>query len=409
MHSYYYDQREYPAHLRPLPRRKKPTRRARPAFWFILLVALLSASIILAVYFSVGRSGPGAAPGFGEGVPGLPTIGAGDSMSGAVLERAPTGDGTVLELHPQPEGEPLTYQEIYEKNSAAIVFISADGLQGTSQGTGVVMSADGYVLTNAHVIADSYRVEVKLTDETVYNALLVGSDEESDLAVLKLDAQDLTAAEFGDSSALRVGDVALAIGNPLGEELRGTMTDGIISAINRGVQLEDRTMVLIQTTAALNSGNSGGALLNAWGQVVGITNLKMSSWYESIEGLGFAIPTVSAKDIVDDLIAYGSVTGRPTIGITVRALDEQDALEYGGDAPAGLRVEEVDRRSDAWSQGLRTGDIIVEADGMPTLATEALNAIKDLHGVGDTLSLRVWREGTYMELSVALMERYELG
>lgn len=405
MRNYFYDRTDPPAAYRPLPRPLPHGRRkkVRPVFWFIVFLLLISGAVIAAVYLSYGY---GDRPP--DGGPPPAALSGDESFPPVSVPRAPTGDGTVLALEPQPDTGPLTYQEIYLRNIPAIVFISAAGHDGISQGTGIVLSEDGYILTNAHVIAGSYQVDITLDSGIEYRALLVGQDEESDLAVLKVDAQGLSPAEFGDSNALQVGDRAIAIGNPLGEELRGTMTDGIISAINRDVELDGRTMVLIQTTAALNSGNSGGALINEWGQVVGITTLKMSSWYESIEGLGFAIPTASAKTIVDELIASGKISGRPTIGITVRALTEETAAEYGAGTPAGLRLEEVDERSDAWEQGLRLGDVVVAADGTPILTVEALNEIKNEHKVGDALRLRVWREGEYLEFTVRLMEQYEL-
>lgn len=404
MHNYYYEQSEYHAARLFLPPGAGRARKRRPVLWFVGFLVLISAAITLVVYISIGR-------GFRIPEPGtsfLPHFPEGDALPETTLERTATGDGTVLVLCPRPETRPLSYQEIYRKNIPSIVFISALGSNGISQGSGIVMSQDGYVLTNAHVISDCYRVDVTLENGAEHQALLVGRDRESDLAVLKVDAAGLTSAEFGDSASLQVGDVALAIGNPLGEELRGTMTDGIISAINRDVLLDGRSMVLIQTTAALNSGNSGGALLNEWGQIVGITTLKMSSWYESIEGLGFAIPTATAKSIVDDLIAFGNVTGRPTVGITVRTLTEKTAAEYGAGTPAGLRLEEVDTRSDAWAQGLRLGDVIVAADGIPVFTVNQLNEIKDTHSVGDILRLKVWREGTCLEFEVRLMEQYEM-
>ena len=206
-----------------------------------------------------------------------------------------------------------------------------------SLGTGVVMSEDGYIITNSHVIEGCGAVDVVLQDERVFQALLVGQDAQSDLAVLKIACAGLTPAQFGDSTLLEVGDAVAAIGNPLGEELRGTMTDGIISAINRDVNVDGYTMVLLQTTAALNSGNSGGALINDRGQVVGITNLKMRAYDNTVEGLGFAIPTTTVKTVVDALIAHGRVEGRPTIGITGYTVTEELAEEYG--CPRGVAVQ----------------------------------------------------------------------
>lgn len=322
------------------------------------------------------------------------------------VERAPTGGGATMDLTPLPAGEPHSFQEIYAETVNAIVSIRGLQAGGMSLGTGVILSEDGYIVTNAHVIAGCSSLDVTLWDERVYNGLLVGRDSETDLAVLKIDAHGLTPAEFGDSELLRVGDVALAIGNPLGENLRGTMTDGIISAINRDVNVDGHTMTLIQTTAALNSGNSGGALVNAFGQVVGITNMKMQSYYNTVEGLGFAIPTVTAKGVVDELIAHGVISGRPTIGVTVVTLTEAAAEYYG--APLGVRVEAVERASDAWAKGIRPGDVIVEANGSAVHATGDLLAAKEGLAAGETLSLRVWREGAYRQVEVRLVEQYTL-
>ncbi len=406
MHNYYYDRTDYseapgssgPAAVRR--RRRKP----RPVLWFTVFLTLICLGITLVVYLSLGRLS--LRPGTGR--PALPAVPDLPPFSGRELERAPTGDGTVLVLYDQPLTPPLPYPEIYQNNAPSIVFIRATGSGGVMQGTGIVMTENGYILTNAHVIANCFQVDLVLEDGTEYQALLVGLDTESDLAVLKVDAADLQPAQFGDSDTLQVGDTALALGNSLGETLRGTMTDGIISAINRDITLQHGTMALIQTSAALNSGNSGGALLNAWGQVIGITTLKMTSWYESVEGLGFAIPATTAKRTVDDLIALGYVSGRPAIGITVRAVTADTAAEYGAGTPPGLRLEKVDDRSDAWRQGLRFGDILVEAEGVPVLTIEALNALKDLYSVGDILRLKVWRTGEYLEFDVTLIERYEL-
>ena len=259
---------------------------------------------------------------------------------------------------------------------------------------------------NYHVIQGSYQVEVLLSDDSVHQALLVGGDQTNDLAVLKIDAQELTPAEFGDSDLLQVGDAALAIGNPLGEELRGTMTDGIISAINRDVNVDGYTMSLLQTTAALNSGNSGGALINDHGQVVGITNLKMEGYDSTVEGLGFAIPTTTVKEVVDALIADGRVENRPTIGITGYTVTAEMAA--GFDGPQGVAVQTVREGSDAQMQGILPGDIIVEANGETITTMEQLQALKDSLSVGDVLSLRIWRSGHYLERDVTLVDQYTL-
>ena len=298
------------------------------------------------------------------------------------VERAPTGDGTTLTISPLPEGEAHSLQEIYQENIASIVSIRGYLDSGMNLGTGVIMTADGYIITNAHVIEGCSRLEVVLQDERVFDALLVGEDVPSDLAVLKIDCDGLSPAEFGDSSLLEVGDTVLAIGNPLGEELRGTMTDGIISAINRDVNVDGYTMSLLQTTAALNSGNSGGALINDHGQVVGITNLKMEGYDSTVEGLGFAIPTTTVKDgggRSSSPTAGG--TGRPTIGITVHTVTAATAAGFdgpqgvaGGDRAGGLRRP---------AAGVLPGDIIVEANG----------ATSHHHGRSSRPSRTAWRRG----------------
>ena len=237
-----------------------------------------------------------------------------------------------------------------------------------------------------------------------YEALLVGMDVPTDLAVLKIDAQNLHPAVFGNSDELQVGDTVVAIGNPLGQELRGTMTDGIISAINRDVDVDGYSMVLIQTTAALNSGNSGGALINEYGQVVGITNMKMSAYDDTVEGLGFAIPTTTVKTVVDDLIRQGYVSGEPSIGITCYTVTEEMAEEY--DLPLGVYVKSVQQDSDAKKQGVFPGDVIVEANGQSITTIEELLALKEGMEAGDVIHFRLWRSGGYLERDVTLMEQY---
>ena len=320
-----------------------------------------------------------------------------DYASGLLLERAPTGDDVTLVVS-SPDAKSLSLQEIYKKAIPSVV--SVEGSLHT--GTGIIISEDGYIVTNYHVVEGNTRVEICLQDQTRYNARLVGGDEKSDLAVLKIEANGLTAAEFGDSSALEVGDLAVAIGNPLGTELQGTMTDGIISAINRDVEVDGRYMTLLQTNAALNAGNSGGPLLNSAGQVVGINILKMSSRYSSVEGLGFAIPVANAKPIIEKLIQYGAVSGYPAIGITVRGLRPGDT---DVDSTQGIYVESVNEQSDAYQKGLRPGDIIMAMDGEAVRSVAEMDQLKEDLAVGDTVELTIQREGEEMTLAVEIMDQ----
>ena len=276
------------------------------------------------------------------------------------------GSGAKLNIVSAPQSSDTTFsdeegalclQDIYSRVIDSVVSISSMTSSGTSSGTGIIMSPDGYVITNHHVISGALVISVLTNDNREFEAALVGSDEMSDLAVLKIDARGLQAAEFGDSSKLRVGDSVVAIGDPLGVQLRGTMTNGIISAINRDLTVGDRTMTLIQTNAALNNGNSGGPLINCYGQVIGINTVKMSSYYTAsatVEGLGFAIPISVAKPIIDELIENGYVAGRPAIGISGDSLPTYYRAYYR--LPDGVYVTSVNDGSDAKAKGIREGD-----------------------------------------------------
>lgn len=316
------------------------------------------------------------------------------------IRRVEPGGTSVLMLVSAAEAQELTFQENYAKNIDAIVGVHVDGPDFTGFGTGVIMSSDGYIITNAHVVEGGRRVSVSLYDGTYLGCELVGFDPYSDLAVLKASpSSPLPVAEFGDSSELQVGDIALALGNPLGTELWGTMTDGIISAINRDVVMDDgTTMTLIQTTAAINSGNSGGALLNSRGQVVGITNMKIIADDNTIEGLGFAIPTSTVKEVVDSMIATGSYPGTPSLGITAAVLPNDD----------GVLVRSVNPASDAFAQGLREGDLITAVNGQPVYSVTDINALKEGYAIGDVLTLTVQRGRETLNIPVQLVGSYSL-
>lgn len=329
-----------------------------------------------------------------------------ENDSTTTIPRSDPVPGVRLILNDAPK-QPLSYQAIYAKVIPSIVSIQSYDSQGGYTGTGVIMTEDGFVITNHHVIAGCSSVEVVLSDGRLYNAKLAGTDVESDLAVLKIDASGLTAAEFGNSDLLQVGDTALAIGNPLGSELFGTMTEGIISAINRNVITDGYNMSLIQTTAALNPGNSGGALVNDSGQVIGITNMKMMSSYETIEGLGFAIPSVWAKEVVDVLIEKGAIAGRPTMGILCRTIAPYEYEQFGCEN-GGVYVEEVTRHGPAAKAGLRPGDVITVCNGQNIASLEDLTQARDQADVNGEMNLTVLRRGKTLELTIVLVEQHEL-
>ena len=323
------------------------------------------------------------------------------------IPAADAAPGVTLALSEGAAGSPLTLQEIYKKCAPSVTAIIA-GVDDDSYywGTGIVMTEDGYILTNAHVIDGAVSASVTLWNNETFDAKLVGADSLSDIAVLKIDAHGLTPAEFVSSASLQVGDEVIAIGNPLGEEFRGTMTNGIISAINRDIAYRGHTMTLLQTNAAINEGNSGGPLIDRAGRVIGVTNMKMISSYSSIEGIGFAIPTTSLKPVVDALLSSGKVTGRPGLGLTVGAIPEKAGSAY--DLPKGLYISQVSEGSDCEAAGIRAGDILTAVNGIPVTTTDEVSAIRDTMTVGDEMTLTVWRDGETFDAVIHLMEMSDL-
>ena len=311
----------------------------------------------------------------------------------------PYGEGAVLEVETE-HGEALTAQEIYRQVNPSVVTVMAQlGEQEASVGTGVIFSADGYSLSNYHVLEGGRACTVSLFTDHAYEAWYVAGDAESDLAVLKVDQTGLPAAEFGDSELLTVGDTVYAIGNPLGYELRGTLTDGIVSAINRDVWVDGRTMNLIQTNAALNSGNSGGPLINVYGQVVGINTVKMSSSYSNVEGLGFAIPSATIKRLVNDLLTCGEILPEPVLGITVLSL----GTRLGEDL-WGVEVQSVTPDSAADLAGVEEGDYVVSAGGIDVSSSADLLRARRQYHVGDEMPMTIWRDGTLLDVTLVLNE-----
>ena len=336
--------------------------------------------------------------------------------SRAVQASVPTAplreEQTTVAIHEAPEKpesqeEGLSLQEIYEQNIPSVVSITASTLGTTATGTGVVLSGKGYLVTNYHVIEDAQRLTVRLTDERELEAAVVGTDPVTDLAVLYIRAENLTAAQFGDSDALRVGDTVVAIGDPLGVELRGTMTNGIVSAINRDVSVNGRTMNLIQTNAALNSGNSGGPLINSMGQVIGINTMKIGAFADSsgVEGLGFAIPSATVQEIVNQLLTQGYVSGRPWLGIEGESFSTFYQRFYR--IPRGVYITSVQSGSPAGTAGLQSGDIIVSVDGTAVSDMEDLDSLLYAHIPGDTMTLTIYRSGRQGDVTVTLTEKQQ--
>ena len=314
------------------------------------------------------------------------------------LQAAPKGIDNI------PEGGGMSLQDIYTLNIPSVVSITCQGSRSASSGTGVVLSVDGYIVTNAHVVENAHTYTVQLTDDRTFSARLVGCDDISDLAVLHIDCTDLTPAQFGDSSTLRVGDTVVAIGDPLGAAFRGTYTNGIVSAINRDVDMNGRTMTLIQTNAALNSGNSGGPLINCYGKVIGINTMKIGAFTDTagVEGLGFAIPSTQVKEIVDQIIAQGYVSGRPTLGITGEALSTFYQHYYR--MPAGLYITEVDPGSDAASKGIQEGDMLLYLDDTRIVSADDLKTAIYEYEVGEVVEVIIYSRGQQYRMELTLGE-----
>lgn len=281
----------------------------------------------------------------------------------------------------------------------------------TATGSGIIISEDGYILTNNHVVSSSssesyYQVSeaTKVTvtlfnDETEYEAKIVGTDEETDLAVIKIEKTGLPKAEFADSDSIKVGQFAMAVGNPLG--LQSSITCGVISAVNREVTDTDgKTYTLIQTDAAINSGNSGGALVDSEGKVIGVNTLKLTG--DGVEGMGFAIPINSTTDITSQLIQYSKVK-RPYIGITGMDLDSETAKRYN--LVEGVYVKAVDDFSAAEKAEIKVGDVIIQADGQDVKTMDDLNKVKNSHQIGDEIKIKVNRDGQEKELTLKLGEQ----
>jgi len=379
---------------------REPEKRSRKGLWSFLIAAGVLVLAVVAATVVASLRGGGAVPpvdgGTGDGGDASSIV----NISGAEKTTIPRiqGEAGVSLVCTAPAGEKLSIQDMYEKVNPSTVLVVADKGEQASIGTGVIMTADGYIITNAHVISGGKDCWIALDTGYTYDAKLVGYSKERELAVLKaVDAADLPAASFGDSDLCRVGDTVYAIGNPLGVELRGTLTDGIISAINRDVQVDGRVMTLLQTTAALNNGNSGGPLINEYGQVVGINTLKMSGnggeMEATVEGLGFAVPISDACFVVNDIIANGRFRGVPVLGVMVI-----ESTDNGGQ----VSVYTVSEGGGAEEAGLLPGDVLLRADGQTLHSIHDLMAVRRTHLVGDTMTLTVLRDGQTFDADVPL-------
>ena len=376
-------------------RRRKRRRRGLAVFLLCLVVAAITAAL---AWFRPWEEGPLR--------PELPAR-TQEEEAAVTIPTYPTG-GEISFLVEEQGTDPLTIQEVYRRVNPSVVTVMvqigpAGDYTRMGVGTGVIFTPDGYIITNYHVLEGGTDCMVALDTGATYPAQYVAGDEENDLAVLKIEETGLPAATFADSNDLVVGDTVYAIGNPLGVELRGTLTDGIVSAINRDVDVDGRIMTLIQTNAALNSGNSGGPLINQYGQVVGINVVKMVGNYQSsnVEGLGFAIPSASMERIISDLVTWGALQPKAALGIWV-----QQVSETLSDGSVGIRVDQVEADSCSAKAGIRVGDYVLRAGGLETHSSVDLLRARDRYYLGQTFPITVWREGELLEFELLLEQEF---
>ena len=387
--------RAVPRHRSLAPYRPKPKRMRRlfrnPVFAAVIS-SLITCCICLGVFSAAYR-------------PNV-TVGSVLPQPGEAV-RARGYDGDVVQIATGTAEGTLSIPDVYDLASPTVVSILCKSQGGgyvqskMSSGSGIIIRHDGYVITNNHVIDGASEITVTTIAGQNFSAKVVGRDSRTDIAVLKVDNDTaLPFAELGDSSTLRVGEMALAIGNPLREELAGTLTVGYISAINRSMVIDGKQMTMLQTDAAINPGNSGGALLNMKGQVIGINTAKSTGY--DVEGLGFAIPINEAKPIIESIIQHGYVTGRVVIGLKGQTVTE--AIAKANDLPVGVYIKEIVSGSAAEKAGLRTGDVITACDGQAVTTIDEINKIRDSHKVGETLTMQIDRNGQTLTVSVVLHE-----
>ena len=379
-------------HVQPQPARKEKKQRR----------GLRIAALALACSLAGGAVGAGAVSLAGVG---------GNAAQQQIAVRAASREPVSVNVVSAERGEVLTPSQIYAANVNATVGITTEissvnyfgqRTTGAASGSGFVISEDGYLLTNAHVIEDADSVTVTLYDGSSYAAEIVGSDADSDVAVLKIDAAGLQTVTLGDSDALQVGEAVYALGNPLGE-LTFSLTSGIVSALEREITMSDgNPMSLIQTDCAINAGNSGGALFNDRGEVVGITNAKLSAGMSetSIDNIGFAIPINRAMRIAQSILSDGSYE-KPYLGVTVRPAEADEA----SGSPAGAEIVSVTDGSPAAAAGLQAGDIVTAANGKAVdSGTSLVLRVADC-AAGEQLTLTVWRGGKLQDVTVTLAAR----
>ena len=389
---------EPPRHTSRKKKKSKPVTLTRTSLTAVILVCVLLSSAF----------------GFG----GAMLAGSYSSPQGGAGQQNTTNANTTGFNLEDATGSAMTVKEITAKSQDSVVEIKTESVQADTwmqqyvtqgAGSGVIIKSNGYIITNNHVIEGANKITVTTSDNKEYEAKLVGSDSDTDVAVLKINAKNLTAATFGNSDQLNVGDMAVAIGNPLGE-LGGTVTAGIISALDRSISIDGKTMSLLQTDTSINPGNSGGGLFNQYGQLIGVVVAKSSG--SDVEGLGFAIPINRAANVASQLMKGGYVKGKPSTGITyVDMSSQQDNSMFGGMFGGGsyrsagsVYIQEINGRN-AKKAGFKVGDLVYSVDGQEIDSIETLSSIITSHKVGDKVTYIVLRDGQSIEIELELSEK----
>lgn len=361
---------------------------------------------------------PGRMKGFFRGVAGLVLVAAVSVGSAAGYlhwagyrpgstngaDSSAGSGGTKVVYQPAYSEDSLTAAQIYESNVSSVVAITTQMSNGSGVGTGIIMREDGYIITNDHVVSDAVKITVRTYDGKEYDAEIIGTDEKTDIAVIKIQASGLKAATFGDSDQAVVGEPAIVIGNPLGLEFANTMTQGSISSVSRDIEMGNYIMNLMQTDAAINPGNSGGPMFNSRGEVIGVVSAKIKT--SEAVGIGFAIPSNTALKVAQDFINFGSVQDRPMLGVTVEGINAYYAQMQG--VEMGVRVAEVVRGGAADLAGIEVGDYIASFNGAEVTTISDLNYAKDKCKVGDTVKVELRRNGETLTVDLVLKDANQL-
>ena len=381
-----------------------PPKKNRAKGWIIALV-ILYVVLVAGIFVYMGS---GLGKGEEDSKPGASQQTETEEGKNASIKENPSDDGNNPIVGEGYDGSVLTAAELYERNVDCVVFVEANYAQGTATGSGFVIdSENGYILTNYHVVAECKDVAVTFPNGDSYTATTVGGDEINDIAVLKIKADKLKHVTIGNSDNIKVGTDLLVIGNPLGD-LTFTMTQGIVSGMDRSINTGEYTINTFQTDAAINSGNSGGPAFDPTGAVVGIVSAKYAA--TGVEGLGFCIPINDAMRIARDLVEHGFVTGRPNFGITV---SDSSGFEYSTDewgrrviveTVKGAKIEEVGKDSCAAKAGLQAGDVVTKFDDTKIETANDLINAKNKKKAGDTVTLELYRDGEKVTVSVTLDE-----